>query len=142
MSVDLPLPVLPTIAVVSPGLGPERDVAQDRLLGARVAELDVAELDDAARPGRVGRERPARSGSRIVGSVSRTSRIRPADTAARGTRMNMNTAVRTANRIWIRYWRNAVRLPIGSVAALDAHRAEPHDRDRRQVEDRGHHRDA
>ena len=85
--------------------------------------------------------RPGAPGRGSAGSVSRTSWIRPADTAPRGTRMNMNTAVRTANRIWIRYWRNAVRLPIGSVAVLDADRAEPDDRDRRQVEDRGHRRD-
>ena len=50
----------------------------------------------------------------MVGSVSRTSRIRPAETAARGTKMNMNTAVRTANRIWVRYCRNAVRSPTES----------------------------
>jgi hypothetical protein len=53
------------------------------------------------------------AGSLIVGSVVRTSWIRPEETAARGIRMNMKTAVRTANRIWRRYWRNAVRLPIG-----------------------------
>ena len=52
--------------------------------------------------------------------------MRPDDTAARGTRMNMNTAVRTANRIWVRYCRNAVRLPIGSAPLVDANRAEPH----------------
>ena len=46
------------------------------------------------------------------GSVSSTSRIRPADTAARGTCTNMMTAVMIANRIWMMYWRNAVRLPI------------------------------
>ena len=78
--------------------GAERDVAEDRLLGARVAELDVAELDDAALGG-IGRARRAAPGRGSSGSVSRTSRIRPDDTAARGMRMNMNTAVRTANRI-------------------------------------------
>ena len=43
-SVVLPLPVLPMTAVVSPGAADEVDVAQHRLLGARVAELDVAQL--------------------------------------------------------------------------------------------------
>ena len=50
ISVVLPLPVLPTIAVVWPGSTSKRDVAQDRVLGARVAELDVAEVE-GARPG-------------------------------------------------------------------------------------------
>ena len=82
-----------------------------------------------------------RSGSWIAGSVSRTSRIRPEETAARGMRMNMKTAVRTANRICSRYCRNAVRLPIEQVARFDPRGPEPHDRDGREVEDRGHHRD-
>ena len=38
--------------------------------------------------------------------------MRPEETIARGIRMNMKTAVRTANRICMRYCRNAVRLPI------------------------------
>ena len=98
MSVVLPLPVLPTIAVVSPGAAAERDAAQDRLLGARVAELDVAELDDAA----VAAVGGGTTGDvRIVdrGLGLEDLRIRPDETAARGTRMNMNTAVSTANRI-------------------------------------------
>ena len=116
ISVDLPLPVLPTIAVVSPG--PARNEMSRRTGSSApgIAELDVV----GTRPRRAG---PGRSGvtgcsgSRIIGSVSSTSRIRPAETAPRGTRMNMKTAVRTANRIWARYCRNAVRLPIDSVAA-------------------------
>ena len=141
MSVDLPLPVLPTMAVVSPGPRRERDAAQDRLLGARIAELDVAELDDAAlRRDRTGatRLRPGRGWSaRSRGPPG----CGPPETAARGTRMNMNTAVRTANRIWSRYCRKAVRLPIGSSPVVDAHGPEPHDRHGREVEDRGHRRD-
>ena len=53
----------------------------------------------------------------------------------------MKTAVRTANRICSRYWRKAVRLPIGRSPLSTRDRAEPHDGDRREVEDRGHHRD-
>ena len=49
MSVVLPLPVLPTMAVVSPGPRGEADAAEHRLLGAGVAELDVAELDEPGR---------------------------------------------------------------------------------------------
>ena len=45
------------------GLAPERDVAQDRVLGARVAELDVAELDDATLAGPSVGHGPASSGS-------------------------------------------------------------------------------
>ena len=79
--VVLPLPVLPTMAVVWPGRGRERDVAQDRVLGAGVAELDVAELDAARRASDGAGDR---SGSAIDGSVSRTSWMRPAETAAAG----------------------------------------------------------
>ncbi len=42
------------------------------------------------------------TGSLMLGSMVRTSRIRSAETAARGTRMNMKTAIRTAIRICIR----------------------------------------
>ncbi len=120
-SVDLPLPVLPTMAVVSPGRASNEMSRRTGCLGARVAELDVAELDLPAVPG------PGESGcagSRTeIGSVSSTSRIRPAETAARGTRTNMITAVMIANRICMRYCRNAVRLPIGiGRRAVDAHR--------------------
>ena len=114
----MPLPVLPTMAVVSPGRGRERDAAQDRLLGARVAELDVAELDARrSRGGLIGS-----AGSWMDGSVARTSLIRPLETAARGTITNMNVAIRTAKRIWMRYWRNAVRLPIG-ISPLSTRKA-------------------
>ncbi len=46
--VDLPLPVLPTMAVVWPGRAWNEMPFQDRYLRARVAEADVAELDHAA----------------------------------------------------------------------------------------------
>ena len=45
--------------------------------------------------------------------MSSTSLMRPPETAARGTITNMITAVMIANRIWMMYWRKAVRLPIG-----------------------------
>ena len=126
-SVVLPLPVLPTMAVVWPGRAVELDVAQDRLLGARVAELDIAELDRAT--GRVGGRDaggpPGASGSWMTGWVSRTSRIRPSETAARGMNTNMNTAMITANRICMRYCRKAVRLPIG-IAPLSTRIAPNH----------------
>ena len=44
--------------------------------------------------------------------MSRTSWIRSADAAARGTMTNMITAIITENRICMTYWRNAIRLPI------------------------------
>ena len=64
-------------------------------------------------------------GSEIVGSVSSTSPIRPADTAARGTMTNMITAIMIANRIWVMYWMNAVRLPIG-ISPLSTRNAPSH----------------
>src|SRR5262249_8852876 len=47
------------------GLRPERDAAKDGLLGARVAELDVTELDDASIGAvRVGQDRARRVADR------------------------------------------------------------------------------
>ena len=46
-SVVLPAPVLPTIAVVWPARRRERDVGEHRVLGARVVEADVVELERA-----------------------------------------------------------------------------------------------
>ncbi len=45
--------------------------------------------------------------------MSSTCAIRSLDTAARGTITNMKVAIMIANRIWMMYWRNAVRFPIG-----------------------------
>ena len=78
----------------------------------------------------------------MAGSVSSTSRIRPAETAARGTMTNMITAVMTANRICMMYCRNAVRLPIGMAPQSTRMRAEPDDRDREQVHDQHQRREA
>ena len=103
------------------GLSDERDVVQDGLLGARVTELDVLELDARSRmvarpdggrwqslgmPCRCPRLAlqltAAMAESTTVGSVSRTSRIRAAETTARGRKMIMKMAIRTENRICIR----------------------------------------
>ena len=59
------------------------------------------------------------------GSVRRTSWIRADETTARGTRMNMNTAIITANRICMTYCRNAMRLPIG-ISPLETRIAPNH----------------
>ena len=60
-------------------LDDQRDVAQDRILGARVAELDVTELRASRSPGGGA---SGVSGSPIDGSVRRTSWIRPDETIA------------------------------------------------------------
>ncbi len=51
--------------------------------------------------------------------------MRSAETAARGTMTNMNTAIMTENRICMRYWRKAVRLPIG-ISPLSTRMAPNH----------------
>ena len=109
----LPLPVLPTIAVVSPGRAWNEIVVQDRLLGAGVAELDVAELDQRRGRAAIGQ------GDRLVGiamagSVSRTSWIRPAETVARGIEDEHEHRGQDREQDLGRYWRNAVRSPICS----------------------------
>ena len=87
------------IAVVSPGPGDQVDAAQHRRLGARVAELDAAQLQHAVPAQRGDAARPA---ARTRDSVSSTSSMRSAQTSARGTIMNMKVAIITDIRICIR----------------------------------------
>ena len=56
-------------------------------------------------------------GGRTDGSVSSTSVIRSAHTAARGTIINTNVAIITDIRICMRYCRNAVSEPISMAPA-------------------------
>ena len=97
-SVVLPEPVLPMIAVVWPGSDVKRDVAEHRRLGARVAEADVA----------AARATPGPDVGDGVGevttdvSVSSTSWMRSAHTAARGISAAMKVAIITAMRICMR----------------------------------------
>ena len=65
-----PTPVLPMMAVVWPGSAVKRDVAEHRLLGARVVEADVAQLERAAL-GQLGDR--VLGGRRPTTSVSSTS---------------------------------------------------------------------
>ena len=51
----------------------------------------------------------------MLGSVSITSMMRCAETAARGTITNMNVAMSTENRIMNTYCRKAVRSPMGML---------------------------
>ena len=96
----LPAPVLPTMAVVVPGRGGEGDVAEHRLLGARVVEADAAQLERAV----------ARAASRTGSAGGTTRRLgvehlldaaagRP---TARGTIDSVNVAITTDIRIWTR----------------------------------------
>ena len=98
--VVLPAPVLPMIAVVSPGADSERDVVEHRMTGAGVGERDV----DGTR------SCPARStsvtgdsGGRTDDSVSSTSTTRSAATDARGIIDSMNVTITTDIRICSRY---------------------------------------
>ena len=78
MRVVLPEPVAPTIAIFSPGLDAEADVAQHVVL-ALVGEPDVVELDRAAHapPGAC-----AAAGDAIAGAVSSSWKTRSADAIA------------------------------------------------------------
>ena len=115
ISVDLPLPVLPMMAVVWPGSAVNEMSRRMGCSAPGIAELDVAELDARAgtrwcegslrhdvRCPETGASVTGATGSTIVGSVSRTSRMRPADTTARGRKMIMKTAISTEKRICIR----------------------------------------
>ena len=95
----LPLPVPPMIAVVWPGSAVRLMSLQHGLLGARIPELHVAQLQPARRAARGQRAGP---GAASAGSVSITSMIRSALTSARGTSMNMNVAIMTDIRICAR----------------------------------------
>ena len=92
----LPEPVPPTIAVIAPGSNTQVISLQDGLLGPRVAELDVHQLDAAGLRKPLG---PASAGSAISGSVPSTSWMRSAEAAARGTIIIVITAIITENRI-------------------------------------------
>ena len=94
----LPAPVLPMIAVVWPATRLERDVAQHRVVGARVPELDLAELERAA---------AVELGDRVRGGTTddselSTSAMRSALTDARGVIIATNVASITDIRINMR----------------------------------------
>ena len=72
---------------------------EHRVLGARVVEADVAELERAVRR---RRRAPGSSGGTTLGSVSSTSWMRSADTDARGIIDTMNVAITTDIRICTR----------------------------------------
>ena len=95
----LPAPVLPMTAVVWPGQRRERHALQHRLLGPRVAEADVAELERRDPGG--DRHRVAR-GRRPTAAVSSTSTMRSAHTAARGAMRATNIAIITAMSISVK----------------------------------------
>ena len=91
----------------------ERDVAEDGVLGARVAELHVLELHDAPRPAVAAEAgRPGSAGSLMAGSTSSTSWMRPPDAAARGIMAASMVAIITENRICMTYGMKAMRLPM------------------------------
>ena len=100
-SVVLPAPVQPMIAVVCPAAAVKRDVAQHRVArrpGSGTStprELDARRASATAVTGVGGRRRP-------TDSVSSTSPIRSAQTAARGTITSMKVAIMTAIRICMR----------------------------------------
>ena len=69
------------------------------VLGARVGEVDVLELD---RCRRMPAESAGSAGAATDGSVSSTSLMRFAQTAARGIMTNMKVAIMTPMRICMR----------------------------------------
>ena len=136
MSVDLPLPVLPDDRGRLAGPGREGDGVEDRLLGARVAELDVVELHEA-RPAdgrgldRTGRVRDRGLGAQHLLDASRRDRgARHQDEHEDGGQHREEDLAEVLEE---RGQGTDLHRP-----AVDAHRPEPHDRDRREPED---HRD-
>jgi hypothetical protein len=81
------------------GLGAETQAAQHRLLGPGVTEVDISELDANVRPAGIG---VGWAGWWTLDSVSSTSLIRPAETAARGIIIDIITPIITLMRICIR----------------------------------------
>ena len=113
--------------------GPRRNEMSrsDRILGTRVRGSRRRGSRACGRRRNRGR-RPGSRDRRSAATVARTSLIRSADTTARGTMTNMNTAIITANRICMTYCRKAMRLPIGisplSTRRLPNHRIATDDR--------------
>ena len=104
---DFPEPVLPMIAVVCPGSAAARRHAAQG--SPRAVVNSTSRSSTATGPAGSG----LGSGSATtLESVSRTSVIRPAETVALGTIIDMKVAIMTAIRICIRYDMKAVSSPI------------------------------
>ena len=95
----MPLPVLPMIAVISPGLAARLIPRSTGAAAPGITELHIGQLEIARVPRRCAPGWPA---GRRSGSVSRTSTMRSAQASARGTIRNMNVAIMTEIRICIR----------------------------------------
>ena len=98
-SVVLPAPVLPMIAVVWPGWRGKRDAREHGTGRTGVGEPDVDQLELTPQGDLAAR---APTGGTTEDSVSSTSPIRSAQTAARGIMIAMNVAIITDMRICIR----------------------------------------
>ena len=113
MSVDLPEPVEPTMATVSPR-------AASNVMSASTAASAPGYVNAAPRnatvPG-VGNSVTGCSGRRSVDSLASTSLMRSADTAARGIMIVMKVAMSTPMRICPTYCMNANSVPISTAPA-------------------------
>ena len=98
-SVDLPAPVLPTIAVVWPGAVENETPREHRVLGARDSGSPTSSNSSAPW---VATSRTGSVGGTTLGSVSSTSWMRSADTDARGIIETMKVAITTDMRICTR----------------------------------------
>ncbi len=99
ISVVLPAPVLPMIAVVCPGWAASEMPERTGAGRTRVGEADVDQLELAPQGDLAAR---ATTAGTTEESVSSTSPIRSAQTAARGIMIAMNVAIITDMRICIR----------------------------------------
>ena len=106
-SVVLPAPVEPMIAVVRPGSARNE-------MSCSTGALAPGYWNPAPRNSSSPRPVTSVTGSAAGTtdeSVSSTSSMRSAQTAARGTIISMKVAIMTAIRICMRYCRNAVSAP-------------------------------
>src|SRR5579872_787111 len=109
VSVDLPAPVPPMMAVTSPRPAPNEiwlraGCSAPGYLKVTSLNSTIQGLD--AEPGSTGW-----TGSVISGWVSRTALMRSAEAAARGTITNSMETMRKENMICMEYWVKAMRDP-------------------------------
>ena len=139
MSVLLPEPVLPTNAVISPGEARNERSWRTGCSAPGIAEVHAPELDDAALAGIVRDDRS-------LGVVDRRLGLEDLVEALGGHRAardedEQEDRGQDREQDLHEVLQEGGQVADRQLAGLDAHGPEPHDRDGRQVDERGHHRD-
>ena len=135
-SVVLPAPVGPTMATVSPGLGDERQVLDERSVRV-VGERDVVELDPARARSAAGRRGRPRA---ICSGASSSSKTRSAEAMPDCSTLTIDASWVSGWVNWREYWMNACTSPRPIAPDDDPQAADDGDRDVVEVAEEHHRR--